>query len=31
MIESFGKLEVVQDEEPIKVEVEGCVFKLYNK
>ena len=28
MIESFGKLEVVQDEEPIKVEVEGCVFKF---
>ena len=28
MIESFGKLEVVQDEEPVQVEVEGCVFKF---
>ena len=28
MIESFGKLEVVQDEEPVQVEVEGCIFKF---
>ena len=28
MIESFGKLEVVQDEAPAQVEVEGCVFKF---
>ena len=28
MIESFGKLEVIQDEEPVQVEVEGCVFKF---
>ena len=28
MIESFGKLEVVQDEAPVQVEVEGCVFKF---
>jgi len=28
MIESFGKLEVVQDEDPVQVEVEGCVFKF---
>ena len=28
MIESFGKLEVVQDENPVQVEVEGCVFKF---
>ena len=28
MIESFGKLEVVQDEQPVQVEVEGCVFKF---
>ena len=28
MIESFGKLDVVQDEAPIQVEVEGCIFKF---
>ena len=28
MLESFGKLEVVQDEQPVQVEVEGCVFKF---
>ena len=28
MIESFGKLEIVQDEEPVQVEVEGCIFKF---
>jgi len=28
MIESFGKLDVIQDEAPIQVEVEGCIFKF---
>ena len=28
MIKDFGKLEVVEDEEPVQVTVEGCVLKF---